>query len=255
MYLKTDALVLRETAYQEADKLLTLLTRDGSRLTARARGVRSRSSRIKSACQLLAYAEFTLQERAGRYTVTETELHEAFPGIRSDLEKLSLASYLAQLGETLSDADAANPELTRLLLYALDTLSRSDRPQMLVKAASELRLLCMAGYAPSLDGCAVCGAPHPDRFRVGEGLLHCAACREKLGSALSLPLTPGALDAMRYIAAAPLERLFRFGLPEASLESLNAVTETYLLTQLEHGFSALDFYKSLLYTPVPPTEQ
>ena len=45
MYLKTNALVLREVAYQDADKLLTLLTQDYGCLTARARGVRSRSSR------------------------------------------------------------------------------------------------------------------------------------------------------------------------------------------------------------------
>lgn len=256
MYLKTEALVLRETAYQDADKLLTLLTREGGRLTARARGVRSRSSRLKGACQLLAYGEFTLMERSGYYTVTEAELREPFHGLRTDLEKLSLASYLAQLGETLSDADAANPALTRLLLYALDALARLNRPQLLVKAAAELRLLCMSGFAPSMEGCAVCGAPHPDRFRVGEGMLHCAACRSALGEGLSLPLTPGALDAMRYIVAAPLERLFQFNLPAASQESLSAATETYLLTQLERGFSALDFYKSLLYqdfnAPVEP---
>jgi len=245
MYLKTNALVLREVAYQDADKLLTILTQDYGRLTVRARGVRSRSSRLKGACQLLAYGEFTLLQRQNFYTVTEAQLLEPFQGLRANLDKLSLGSYLAQLGETLSDADTDNPELLRILLYALDALSRQDRPLPLVKAAAELRLLCLAGYMPSLDGCAVCGEGNPTQFHVGQGVVHCPACKQELEPGLSLPLTPGALDAMRFICDAPLERLFRFKLPDASMKSLADAVETFLLTQLERGFSALDFYKSL----------
>ena len=62
MYTKTLGLVLRETEYKDADKLLTVLTKDRGKLTFRARGVRSRSSRLKSGCQLLAYSEFTVFE-------------------------------------------------------------------------------------------------------------------------------------------------------------------------------------------------
>lgn len=247
MYLKTNALVLREVAYQDADKLLTILTQDYGRLTVRARGVRSRSSKLKAACQLLAYGEFTLLERGNFHTVTEAQLLEPFQGLRADLDKLSLGSYLVQLGETLSDADADSPELLRVLLYALDAMARLDRPQQLVKAATELRLLCLAGYMPTLDGCAVCGAANPTQFHVGQGVLHCPECKQELEPGLSLPLTPGALDAMRFICDAPMERLYRFDLPAASLKSLSDATETFLLTQLERGFSALDFYKSLQY--------
>ena len=246
MYLKTNALVLRETAYQDADKLLSLLTSEHGCLTARARGVRSRSSRLKAACQLLTDGEFTLLERQGRYTITEAVMLNPFQKLRDDLEKLSLGSYLAQLGETLSDADYASPALLRLLLCALDALARQDRPQAIVKAAAELRLLCLSGYAPALEGCAVCGAPNPDRFHVGAGALHCTGCKDGMEPGLSLPLTPGALTAMRYICAAPLERLFSFHLGDDSAACLAQTVETYLLTQLERGFSALDFYKSLL---------
>ena len=60
MYFKTEGLILRETEYKDADKLLTVLTKDRGRLTLRARGVRSRNSKLKSGCQLLAYTEFTV---------------------------------------------------------------------------------------------------------------------------------------------------------------------------------------------------
>ena len=65
MYTKTLGLVLRETEYKDADKLLTVLTQERGKVTMRARGVRSRSSRLKSGCQLLAYSEFTVFEIQG----------------------------------------------------------------------------------------------------------------------------------------------------------------------------------------------
>lgn len=245
MYLKTNALVLREVAYHDTDKLLTILTQDYGRLTVRARGVRSRSSKLKAACQLLAYSEFTLLKRGNYYTVTETELLESFQGLRADLDQLSLGSYLAQLGEALSDTDADSPELLRVLLYALDAISRLKRSQTLVKATTELRLLCLSGFMPSLEGCAVCGQRYPTQFHVGQGVIHCPGCKPQLEDGLSLPLTSGALDAMRYICDAPLDRLYHFDLPSPSCEKLANAAETFLLTQLERGFSALDFYKSL----------
>ena len=102
MYIKTDGIVLREVAYQDSDKLLTVLTREYGKLTVRARGVRSSRSRSKAACQLLAYSEFTLLERGGRYVVTEATAKEMFPELRNDLELLSLASYFAQAADVLS---------------------------------------------------------------------------------------------------------------------------------------------------------
>lgn len=42
MHMRTKALVLRETAYKESDKILTLLTQEAGKLTASARGCRKR---------------------------------------------------------------------------------------------------------------------------------------------------------------------------------------------------------------------
>ena len=71
MHLKTEGLVLRQTNYQDHDLLLTVLTKDYGRMTLRARGVKGKRSKLKSGCQLLAYAEFTIFENRGFCTVQE----------------------------------------------------------------------------------------------------------------------------------------------------------------------------------------
>ena len=70
-YLTTRGLVLRTTEYKETDRILTVLSADRGLLTMKARGVRSNRSKLKGACQLLTYAEFTVGEAHGFSSITD----------------------------------------------------------------------------------------------------------------------------------------------------------------------------------------
>ena len=240
------ALVLRESTYKDNDKILTLLTTDGTLITTKARGVKKLTSRIRAACQILAFSEFILSEARGFSTVKEASSLELFLPMRSSIECLSLAMYFAQIGEIVAQEDAPSSDLLRLLLSALQALCKG-RSQEIVKAAFELRLMSLSGYSPDVSSCAICGNPSPDRFNVTLSHVQCAACGKEAGE-LCLPISAGTLDAMRYVLDAPTERAFGFSLGEATATEFAGVAETYLLTRLERGFSALDFYHSLLVT-------
>ena len=244
MFLKTDGVVVRQVNYKDNDQILTVLTKEHGLMTLKARGVRSRSSRLKGACQLLAYSEFTVFENRGFHTIDEANAIQMFPELRTDIELLSLASYFAQVAEVLSQEDMPNPELLSLTLNALYALCRRLCTPELVKAAFELRAACLGGYTPELSGCAVCGDPEPDRFDVRGGILCCASC--SAGEGLRLPVSPGSLAAMRYLVSCDAKRLFSFRLEGRAVKELCDLAETYLQTQLERGFYTLDFYKSLL---------
>lgn len=245
MYEKTEGIVLRETEYKDADKLLTVLTREHGKITVKARGVKSGRSRSKAACQLLTYSEFTLLEKQGRYVITEAVPKEMFSELRTDIELLYLASYFAQVTEAVAQEEDASPELLSLLLNALYALAKLKKPQKLVKAVFELRLACIAGFLPDLRGCAVCGSPSPDRFNITQGVLQCASCGNESTTGIRMPVSPGTLEAMRYIASADAKRLFSFTLSDTALTELNGLTESYLSMRLERGFFTLDLYKSL----------
>lgn len=245
MYLTIQAIVLRVTDYNDRDALLTVLTRDHGKLTVKARGLRRKNSPLIAPCQLLAYGEFTLFEYRGMYTINEAHSIELFQHLRRDLTKLSLGTYFAQVAEVLSQEDLPNPELQALLLNCLYGLSSLNLPESQVRATFELRAACLAGYTPDLSGCHVCGKELPDRFDLSSGQLECSTCgRAERG--IRLPVTNGMLQAMRYICACEPKKLFGFSLGEENMEKLSSLTESYLATQLERGFSTLDFYKSLL---------
>lgn len=248
MYFKTEGIVLRETQYRDADKLLNVLTRDYGKITLKARGVRKNSSPLKGACQLLAFSEFTYQDFRGYFTIKEAECREMFPELRTDIEKLSLGCYFAQATEAVSQEDDPNPAILSLLLNALYVLAKTEKPQVLVKTAFEWRLSCLSGYEPDLGGCALCGAETPDRFNVNCGVLQCAGCESESLRGLRMPIRPAALAALRYITGCDGKKLFSFRLGDEALAELSGISETYLMTQLERSFSTLDLYKSLFHT-------
>lgn len=245
MYLTIQAIVLRVTDYNDRDALLTVLSRDHGKLTVKARGLRRKNSPLIAPCQLLAYGEFTLFEYRGQYTVNEAHSIELFQPLRRDLGKLSLGTYFAQVADVLSQEDMPNPELQSLLLNCLFALSRLNEPERKVKAVFELRAVSLGGYMPDLFGCHVCGSQTPDKFDISEGLLECTRCRQ-LGGGIRMPVAQGVLEAMRYICLCDPKKLLSFQIGQENLEKLCNLTEAYLTTQLERGFSTLDFYKSLM---------
>ena len=247
MHITTKALVLRGVDYKESDKILTLLTSDMGKLTASARGCRKKGSSIAAGCQLLCWSEMVLYEYQGRWVVKEANTDRQFRGVREDLEKLALACYLAEVTEVLAVEGLPSPELLSLILNSLHGLEKLNKPQSLIKAAFELKAMCLAGYEPLLDGCAVCGTETPadPRFHLREGVLHCAPCRGEVGDGISMPLDEAGLKAMQHIAWGDPKRLFSIALGEESLKRFSDLTEAYLHTQLERGFHTLDFYKSI----------
>lgn len=246
MYMTIQGIVLRVTDYKERDALLTLLTGTQGKITVKARGLRRKNSPLVAPCQLLAFGEFTVFEYKGQYTINEAQSLELFTPLRRDLTKLSLGTYFAQVSEVLSQEDCPSPELLSLLLNCLFALCHLDLKEALVKAVFELRSACLSGYTPDLFGCHICGSQAPNRFDLSAGQLECMNCRSRESNGIRMPVTPAILEAMRYICLCDPKRLFSFQIGREALEQLGNLTEAYLTTQLERGFSTLDFYKSLM---------
>ncbi|MBR4972090.1 MAG: DNA repair protein RecO [Oscillospiraceae bacterium] len=245
MYLTIQAIVLRVTDYNDRDALLTVLSRNYGKLTIKARGLRRKNCPLIAPCQLLAFGEFTLFEYKNQYTINEAHSIELFQGLRRDLTKLSLGTYIAQVAEVLSQEDLPNPELLSLVLNCLYALDKLGKPESQIKAVFELRSASIAGYTPDLFGCHICGNQEVAYFDISGGALLCENCRGA-AAGIRLPLSLALLEAMRYITYCDAKKLFAFEISAEAMERLSSLTEAYLTTQLERGFSTLDFYKSLL---------
>lgn len=241
MQITTHALVLRQVLYKESDMILTMMTQEMGKITATARGCRRKNSQLAAGCQQLVWGEFVLSEYQGRWTVKEVAVESPFIGLTQDVFRLSLGCYFAEVGELLSIEELPQQDLLSLILNCLYVLDkRQDLPMDMVKAVFELRAACQSGYEPMLDGCAFCGEHPPLQAQLSmeHGTIHCRHCGGK-----GFPLTDSTLAALLYITHSPPKEVFQFTLN--SYDNLGALSECYLLTQLERGFKTLDFYKKL----------
>ncbi len=244
MKLTTDALIVRENNnIGEADRFVTALTRECGVIRASVRGARNIKNRNSSATGLLCYSRLSLYKGREKYIVDDAKPINVFFEVREQLDKLALAQYFCELAGVLAPQEEPAEEALRLLLNSLHYLAEGSRPLPLLKAVTELRLLCQAGYMPSLEACAGCRGENGVWFSPTQGVLLCDACH---GTLPAVPLSPTVLTAMRHIVYAPFEKCFAFTLPEAEAAALCDVTERFLLAQLGRGFNTLDFYHSIV---------
>ena len=243
-YLVDRGVVLRETETKETDKILTLLTWEQGKIGVIARGARRKNCKFAAAAQPLAYAEWTLYRRGDWHYASDASTLDLFDGLRGDLTALALGCYMAELTEAVCPEAVPAPELLRHLLNGLYALSALHKPPALVKPAFELRLLCLAGYEPLADACALCGREDPAEPALDtvQGVIRCRDC----GGGGGRPLCRDSLAALRHIVYGDPKRLYSFRLGEEPLRRLTAAAEAFLYAQLERGFSTLEFYKSVL---------
>ena len=244
MFQTVNALVLREVRYKEADRILTLLTDTEGKITVRARGALRKSSRTAAATQQLTYSEMLLFGNKGRWTVNEASVKEAFSGLREDMERFSLGACFAEYMEAFSVEEQPEPELLQLGLNSLYALSRGLHSPEKIKAAFELRLMCLSGYAPELGRCAVCGGePEDPVLCLERGQVCCGNCGRAMGE--SAALGGGALEAARFLSTAPPKQFLSFRIGEDAQQRLSDAAERYLLRRAERGFPTLEYWKKI----------
>ena len=153
----TMGLVLKETRYREADRILTILTPKLGVITAMAANSLRLKSKLFSACGLFCYSEFTLVPGRNMYTVREAEVQNIFHGISSSIEGVSLAMYLTELAAALSPTGEEAARELRLVLNSLYMISEHRTDLRVIKAVFELRTMSECGFLPQLVYCRDCG--------------------------------------------------------------------------------------------------
>ncbi len=204
---QTQAYVLRTVAFGERDVIITLYGKDHGRFSALARGARSSSRRFGGSLMPLRelHVDYTVRPGRDLSTLNEATVLRDFPGIETDYDKITIASYVTELVRATTREGMRGEDVYDLLGDVFDHIARSEPSpamfQILVRHF-ELRLLQAVGAAPSLDGCYRCGreVEHMDKLRCsrdGEGLV-CLGCAPQV-SRFGI-LEPNTLNALAYLA-------------------------------------------------------
>ena len=196
------AVVLRTYKLGEADRIITLLSRQRGKIRAVAKGVRRTSS--KFGARLEPFSHIDLQFAVGRTLdiVTQVESLDAFgEPLTGDYPAYTAGQVMLEAADRLV-VEEGEPALQQyqLLVGALTALNRGTadgvRPPTLILDSYLLRALAVAGYAPSFADCARCGLVGPHQaFFPGAGGVVCERCRPP-GAARPSPATLELLGAL-----------------------------------------------------------
>jgi DNA repair protein RecO (recombination protein O) len=177
---RDQGVVLRTQKLGEADRIITLLTREHGRIKAVAKGVRRTKSRWGARLEPGSHVDLQLYSGRTLETVTQAVSLENFGDeLASDYQRWTIASAMLEAAERFTSQEH-EPSLQQYLLLVggLKALAHESYDASLILDAYLLRSLAVAGYAPSLSGCSVCDAPGPHKFfsLVGGGSV-CIECK------------------------------------------------------------------------------
>ena len=204
---KADAIVIRSREYGEADRLVTLFSRERGKLEALAKGVRKPKSTQRGGTHLFTYADFMLYRGKTLDTVSQVQARESFIHLWDDFDRTIAASGIAELLDISTIREQPELELFTLTLSILFLLKHLD--PYIAQAAYALRLLDILGYLPAMDHCQECGkllAGEQAFLSFEAGGTLCSACKD---NRIVRSLNPGSLAMMRQLAKADLDRIDR----------------------------------------------
>lgn len=241
---RASAVVLRHSDWGEADRLLTLYTREHGKIRAIAKGARKVTSR--KAGHIEPFTHVTLQLSKGRdlFVVTQAETVNLFPGLRADLVKTGYAAYIVELLDRFTyEEGSSNPTLFRLLIESIERVEKEADAWLAVRYY-EMRLLDHLGFRPQLFECANCEREilaEDQYFSFSAGGVICPRC------GLGLP-NPGriSVEALKYLRHFQRSSYRDASRARASLEvqkETEVLMQGYFTYLLERGLNTPGFIK------------
>ena len=143
--LKTEGIIIKRRNSGEADRFVTLFTKDLGKISVKAQGVRKIDSKRSSHIELLNHSVLSLYKGAKYLTLIEVQTIQDFSAIKSDLEKVGFAFHICELIDGLCPENQENPEIYMLLRNTLEKLAYVDNMAIFIHGF-EVELLTLLGF-------------------------------------------------------------------------------------------------------------
>lgn len=181
--IRVDAVVLRHSDYGEADRLLTVFTRQMGKLRVIAKGARKIASRKAGHIEPFTHVRLQLAKGKDMFLVTQADTVDAYLPLRDDLTLTGQAAYVLELLDRFSyEEQTESPSTFKLLTETLARLAAQADVWVVIRYY-EMRLLDHVGFRPQLFECANCGRaiqPEDQYFSFTAGGVICPRCGQGL---------------------------------------------------------------------------
>lgn len=172
---RTSAIILRRINYAEADRILTLLTKDFGKLSVLAKGVRREKSKLAGGIELFSESDISFIKGRGEVsTLVSSQLLRHFGNIHTELERMQIASEFLKRLDTVTEQEAGG-DFYDLCVAVFIALNTKEIPAIVTKAWGTMRLMLLLGESINVEKDAhgsVFDADQSYRFSYEEGMFY-----------------------------------------------------------------------------------
>jgi DNA repair protein RecO (recombination protein O) len=242
---RCDAIVLSRMDFGEADRILTLYSRQFGKFRAIAKGARRPLSRLGPHLEYFSHARLMLARGRELDVVTGAETEDAFLAIRDDLDAFGHASHMVEILARLTEDRQENQAVFDLIARSLRLLAERVDP-FHVTRHYELALLSLLGYRPELYHCVECReplAPAPHQFAIAMGGFLCERCHSREAGIRIV-----SVDAQKYLRALDrggLSATVRIRVGDPLRAEVEGLLGSYLRHMAERDLGSLRVWREL----------
>jgi len=247
MLYKTEGIVLKSTEYEEADKIVTIYTKNYGKITAIAKGVRKTKSKFGSSLEILTLSIFLIHKGRNIDIVSQTEILESFFTTSKEVIKFAFAANCVEIINKLTEEREINIGLFNLLKEVLHYLKETNDPKLLT-LSFKWQIMSILGYRPLLNHCCRCNKSIEDQkemyFNIKEGGLVCNNCIVKdKEECVKVSIYFNKL--VRKILITPLTTISNATIPDKKIKELEKISDLYIAYHSEKNFKTDRFLKIL----------
>lgn len=223
--IKTKGIILGETNFSEADKMLTILTPNLGKISCVAKGARRTQSRFLAASQLFAFSDMILYKGNGdTYHVNSAEIIESFYSLRNSYDKLACAMECTKFIKDIAYENQDTAELMQLFLNTIYLISLGEKNFEQIEVTLKLKALMLLGYMPNVFYCGNCGKKEGlNYFDIKSSAVRCDNCKKSN----DFEISDGTVAAIRYILRSHVKKVYSFVVSDEVLQELKMFTDIY----------------------------
>jgi DNA repair protein RecO (recombination protein O) len=236
---KTEALVLKRDNFRETSLIACFYTRDFGKLSAVLKGIREEPKKFASTLEPFSYNEIIFYEKrsSALHIASQCDIKNNFNHIRKSIIKVTAASLMMELINSIMPQGDKNEEVFELALACLEELETSSNSDKIL-TIFKIKMLSLSGFKPTFDSCVSCGnrISGQSKFSLSLGGLLCPDCYRK--DLRSRSIFRGTVASILHIEKNDFKNNLNLGMNPQIKKELELVLNSFLNFHLEREFKS-----------------
>lgn len=243
-------IVIKNIKFSDNDRILTVFTKERGKISVMAKNAASKRSKVIAQTSTFSYSYFVLYPGKNFYTLKTAEYIKSFPGLQTDLERLSFASYVCELIDIFYEDKMEEAVTFNLLLYTFDLLQKCSIEKIsYISLMFMLKLLGISGIIPDFKCCNICGDTRSNEYYLDfeSGILSCKKCTNKYFS--SNKLTLNQINLINKLTYVNLKDIKSLNFNSVSLDECNkiiVIVNNFITYNLQKKTNSFKFLSDMI---------